>query len=323
MDGLLNFRERLLNIYTKNGDILLAVLKFIVSGFIFFSMSSLSLGSMKTGTAAAISVFFGLLCTVISPFGFYLLVTAASAIYLYTVSIELCIIAVLAMFILGVFYIRLFPKEALVIPALLIGFRLNVPYAVVIFAGLYIGLSGVAPVILGSIVWGVIMPCLKPMIEISPKANYELLSAPDKLMDMFKILFETISSGNGYIKMAVFYGIIAAVIALVNKFFIINYIKEFLIVITGIILMIGTILINGTSGIGMNPGFIIVGGIVSIIIMFIIRFFDNILDYKSAERVQFEDDDYYYYVKAVPKVKSKRRRNRRERIEKTGYNKEA
>ena len=76
----------------------------------------------------------------------------------------------------------------------------------------------------------------------------------------------------------------------------------------GIIVMVGTLVINGTTGLGMNPALIIALGIVSILIMLLIRFFDNVLDYKRAQRVQFEDDEYYYYVKAVPKVKNKRRK---------------
>lgn len=34
----------------------------------------------------------------------------------------------------------------------------------------------------------------------------------------------------------------------------------------------------------------------------VIQFFRCIIDYGSAEYIEFEDDEYYYYVKAVPKV---------------------
>jgi hypothetical protein len=46
---------------------------------------------------------------------------------------------------------------------------------------------------------------------------------------------------------------------------------------------------------------VIVGGLISMLICFVIQFFAMNLDYARTERVQFEDDDYYYYVVAVPK----------------------
>ena len=93
-----------------------------------------------------------------------------------------------------------------------------------------------------------------------------------------------------------------------NKLLIINYIKEISIIGMGVILIAGTLVINGTTDLGMNPALIIGLGIASIIIMLIVRFFDNVLDYKRAQRLQFEDDEYYYYVKAVPKIKNKRKK---------------
>ena len=124
-----------------------------------------------------------------------------------------------------------------------------------------------------------------------------------------------------------------------NKLLIINYIKEISIIGMGVILIAGTLVINGTAGLGMNPALIIGLGIASIIIMLIVRFFDNgvvqgllvgsevhvasqsvgsqhlcVVSFLQgictcfAQRVQFEDDEYYYYVKAVPKIKNKRKK---------------
>jgi len=308
MGDIFVFREKLINLYIKRGEILLVVLKFLIGFFIFRTMGYISFGALGTGHILAISLFFGLLCTVISPFGFYLLTVAASAIYLYSVSVELCMIVVLVMFIIGVFYIRLFPKEALFIPALMICFHFNIPYVVILFAGIYAGLSGIVPVMLGTIIWGVFVPCLKPMSEVAPKASFELLSAPEKFTDMFAVLTERGFLTSGYFRLAIFYGILIAIFVILNKLVIINYIKEMSIIGMGIILIAGTLVINGTTGLGMNPALIIGCGIASIIIMLVIRFFDNVLDYKRAQRVQFEDDEYYYYVKAVPKIKNKRKK---------------
>jgi hypothetical protein len=43
---------------------------------------------------------------------------------------------------------------------------------------------------------------------------------------------------------------------------------------------------------------------ISVGIVLIIRFFDDLPDYKNTEWVQFQDSNYFYYVKAVPKIKT-------------------
>ena len=307
MSGLLDFREKLINFYIKHGDLTLKALKFLIGLFVFYSMGYMSFGAMGRGKILALAVVFGLICTVISPFGFYLLTVAASAIYLYTVSVELCAVVIIVMFIIGVFYIRLFPKEALFIPAIMICFHFKIPYAIVIFAGIYAGFSGIVPVILGTLIWGVFVPCLEPMAKIAPKSEYALLSAPDKLMEMFAAFSINAGTNSGWLRLAVMYGIIIAIFVVLNKILIIYYMKEMSIFAMGIALIIVTLSLNGTYSMGLGAPSIIGGGIGSIIIMLVVRFFDNILDYKRSQRVQFEDDDYYYYVKAVPKIKNRKR----------------
>ena len=52
-----------------------------------------------------------------------------------------------------------------------------------------------------------------------------------------------------------------------------------------------------------NTIVLLIGGVVSGVIVFVIWHLRLLLDYSSTEHLQFEDDDYYYYVKAVPKIK--------------------
>ena len=49
---------------------------------------------------------------------------------------------------------------------------------------------------------------------------------------------------------------------------------------------------------------------IAYIIAFAFKLFTFSVDYAKTERVQFEDDGYYYYVKAIPKIKSHRKRTK-------------
>jgi hypothetical protein len=42
--------------------------------------------------------------------------------------------------------------------------------------------------------------------------------------------------------------------------------------------------------------------LLSLVVAWVIQFWQRVLNYAAAEYLQFEDDEYYYYVKAVPKI---------------------
>ena len=48
---------------------------------------------------------------------------------------------------------------------------------------------------------------------------------------------------------------------------------------------------------------VIVSVVLSVLVLEVIQFFKNVVDFSRVENLQFEDDEYYYYVKAVPKIK--------------------
>ena len=73
--------------------------------------------------------------------------------------------------------------------------------------------------------------------------------------------------------------------------------------------IIGAILAGFIMSEDVPMDMVIIGSLVGLVIAFILRFGQGILDYKHTERVQFEDDDYYYYVKAVPKIDSEKKKN--------------
>ena len=66
--------------------------------------------------------------------------------------------------------------------------------------------------------------------------------------------------------------------------------------------MIAVLAGDMSVGVTVSIGGVILGGLVSLALAFVLKFFVFSVDYTRTERLQFEDDEYYYYVKAVPKV---------------------
>ncbi len=58
---------------------------------------------------------------------------------------------------------------------------------------------------------------------------------------------------------------------------------------------------NTAVGGSLNVFGTVFGSVLSAVIMLAVNYFFFRLDYKSSERLVFEDDKYYYYVKAIPK----------------------
>jgi hypothetical protein len=90
-----------------------------------------------------------------------------------------------------------------------------------------------------------------------------------------------------------------------------DYSKDIGVGLGSLLAIISFIIAQVLAGMDLNTGEMVFFVILSAVLAEVVRFFDMVLDYGSAERVEFEDGDNYYYVKIVPKITvSKRERNR-------------
>ena len=82
----------------------------------------------------------------------------------------------------------------------------------------------------------------------------------------------------------------------------VNYATDISLMLGGLINIVGYIIMSLIIDLEINIFLLFLNTFISVLISFIIKFFDIMLDYKSIERVSFEDDENYYYVKIVPKI---------------------
>ncbi len=80
-----------------------------------------------------------------------------------------------------------------------------------------------------------------------------------------------------------------------------DYVFEAAIVCGAAVYVAFVFLVNSVTEGSFNVFGTVFGSVLSAVIMLVVNYFFFALDYKSSERLVFEDDSYYYYVKAVPK----------------------
>lgn len=304
MDEILEYRQMLIHFYKRNETLLQILLKGAVSFFIFFKLGSLSFGQLSFGRIILISIFCMALSTVISAGVFLMLVCIVTGVYLSFASIELAVCVVLLFFMVFIFYAKIFPKESLLIPGIILCYYFKVPYAAVLFAGLYIGIMGMVPVICGTFLWRM-APILPELVACAPRESFAPLNIPDSIMAMAEVFTGYISGNGDFVWEVLVFIVVIAAVAMIGSFAG-SYAKELAIVIGGVCMLFIFLIMDVLEITNIGMLWMSVGSILSVLLVEIMRFFEVVLDYPSSTRVEFEDNENYYYVKIVPKLLSEK-----------------
>ena len=301
MEILLNFGHSLAVVYKKAEVQLNIFFRMIAGLFVFGRLSVLAMGGVSTSKIWIITICGAVLTTIVSPSIFMVLTAVVACFYLAMVSVETALVAFIFCFLLFVFYVRIFPKESLVIPVMLTAYFFKMPYIVPVFAALYIGVGAIVPVGAAVFIWSNTY-LLKGMAEIAPKADFTPLGVLDSAVHIYEYLQTTIT-GNGWAFVAMVFCFAVIVGWAISNLFA-DYERELAIAAMGVIIVLGLIIAAVVADAQVSIIGTILGTLVSCGIVYVVQSMDFVLDYNSAQRVKFQDDNYYYYVKAVPKIKA-------------------
>ncbi len=297
----------MIRIYKLNEDKINIASKFLAGIITFLFMSSLSAGNL-TGTKNIIIILLGgIFASVSSPAVFLAVSAVAAVIFIASASVEASVAALIFFFLLYVFYGRVFPKESLLFAAMLVCFKIKVPYAAAFLGGIYFGGKAIFPVA-AAMFTNQVMPILNEFIKMSPASEFSASTMPDVLFNMYTYIFSqeslSVISGSFYAAAAM---VLSVVCAWAVSSMHIDHEKEAAIITSAavtVIAMFLAVIIGGSRFSVMGLPFFV---LLSAVIAFIIRLFDDLPDYRHAERVRFQDKNYVYYVKAVPKIKMPRK----------------
>jgi len=293
MTGLLEFREKLKLIYSKNEMFIVPVIKFLLT-FIVLNMINSHLGYMSRLDNIIVVLIVSLLCSFL-PNGCIILFAAVfSLLHLYELSMEVALVGLCVYLVMFLLFIRLSPKDSMTVLLTPVLFALNVPYIMPIVMGL-LG----SPVSAISVGCGVVVYYFLNSVVSNAAALNSMGS--EEAAAKLRMAIDGLLNNKAMIVIILAFAITVLVVYLIRRMSV-EYSWTIAIVAGAIfnliILLIGDFLYD--TNISVFGA--VLGSLLAVAAGKVVQFFRFFVDYSRTEKVQFEDDEYYYYVKAVPKM---------------------
>lgn len=293
MTALLELRENLKKIYSRNEAFILPVIKFLLS-FIVLSIINGKMGYMTKLDNMAIVLIVSLLCSFL-PTGFMAFFAMMFAVlHMYALSIETAAVGLVVFLLLYLLFLRFTAKEALVVVLTPVLCMLKLPYVMPVAMGLIGTPASCVSVGCGVVVYYL----LQTVITNAPTINS---MGAEEATAKLRLLIDGMLGNKAVLVMIAAFAITVIVVYLIRRMSVDH--SWTIAMVAGVMIEV-MILLVGDLMYDTNLSIVsaLLGAVVTLIACKIIEFFRFCLDYSRTEKVQFEDDEYYYYVKAVPKM---------------------
>ena len=294
MTALLELRENLKKIYSRNEAFILPVIKFLL-GVIVLSIINGKMGYMTKLDNMAIVLIVSLLCSFL-PTGFMAFFAMMFAVlHMYALSIETAAVGLVVFLLLYLLFLRFTAKEALVVVLTPVLCMLKLPYVMPVAMGLIGTPASCVSVGCGVVVYYL----LQTVITNAPTIN-SMVGAEEATAKL-RLLIDGMLGNKAMLVMIAAFAITVIVVYLIRRMSVDH--SWTIAMVAGVMIEV-MILLVGDLMYDTNLSIVsaLLGAVVTLIACKIIEFFRFCLDYSRTEKVQFEDDEYYYYVKAVPKM---------------------
>ena len=293
MTALLELRENLKKIYSRNEAFILPVIKFLLS-FIVLSIINGKMGYMTKLDNMAIVLIVSLLCSFL-PTGFMAFFAMMFAVlHMYALSIETAAVGLVVFLLLYLLFLRFTAKEALVVVLTPVLCILKLPYVMPVAMGLIGTPASCVSVGCGVVVYYL----LQTVITNAPTINS---MGAEEATAKLRLLIDGMLGNKAMLVTIAAFAITVIVVYLIRRMSVDH--SWTIAMVAGVMIEV-MILLVGDLMYDTNLSIVsaLLGAVVTLIACKIIEFFRFCLDYSRTEKVQFEDDEYYYYVKAVPKM---------------------
>lgn len=293
MSNLLEIREKLKLLYSRNEFILVPVLKFMLA-YLTICMVNGELGYMGKLDNLGLVLIVSLLCSFL-PNGCIILFGAAfSLMHLYELSLEVATAALAIYLIMFLLFFRMGSKDSVILIFTVLLFALKIPYVIPVAVGLLATPLAAVSVGCGTVVYYM-------LTNISDNTTIISSMGADEATAKLRLVIDSVLGNRAMIVMIAAFAITIMVVYLVRRMSI-DYSWSIAmiagVIIDLVVLLVGDLIYDTQLSLGMA----VLGSIVALVIAKILEFFRFCVDYSRTEKVQYEDDEYYYYVKAVPKM---------------------
>lgn len=204
---------------------------------------------------------------------------------------------VLVIFIsLYILFIRLYPKESLLIILTMLAMKVELLCMLPIVAGLFGGLGAILAILIG-IVGHFSFKSLEMMLQSLLKTEDLVVWIQENL----NLYITQIFYNKELLAMLSICLIVFCVVYIIRKQ-VIDYAPYLAVVIGGVMNILGFILAELFLDISVNTFLLVFRTIISVVIALGIQFVSRPADYSRSESIRFEDEDNYYMVKVIPKM---------------------
>lgn len=313
MKEIFLIREILIIFYRKNEIWINFVIKFLAGIIVFTCINKF--GYVKSLSEMPIIILMGLLTMILPISLLSLLMIAMIVIQLLTVSLELAVIVSIVLICFTLFYIRIFPKESLLIFAIVLAYYFKVPYIVVFIGAMFFGIAAIPPIAIGTFIWHSI-PIIINLAQVGGStikgiASKDLLEIPSEFAKVYIAIIKSINTDQTWLVSIIIFSMIIILMYIILHLQV-DYSAYLAIAVGLVVNMISFMLSSLVSETSIEMGGMIISTLFCAGLACIIQFFRIVLDYSSSEKVEFEDDSNYYYVKVIPKISiQKQRKNKK------------
>ncbi len=293
MTNLLVLKEQIKKFYARYGAYVEPVIKFIVALFVHTLINS-RLGFNSQLSTLSVVLMISLVCAFL-PYGAITIIAGFLAIgQIFAVSKVIAAVILVVYIIVYCLAIRYTKSLVNVLLAVPIFYILKIPYVVPILMGMVGTPAAALPTGCGVILYYM-------FYAIKNTASAAVGTSMEDSLGLYKLVIDTTMANYELVFFVILFTAVVMITYFIRKR---SFDHAFEIGIAGgtIACILGVLIGKLVFDISGNTVTLVVGGVISGIIVYIICSFRMTLDYTTTEHLQFEDDDYYYYVKAVPKV---------------------
>ena len=293
MTGLLEIREKLKLIYSKNEVFIIPIAKFLLA-FVTLTIINGRIGYMSSIDKLPIVLIAALFCSFL-PTGFIIFFAAMfSLLHMYALSMEVALVGLCLYLIMFLLFFRFSPKDSLVVILTPILFTVKMPYIMPIAMGLLGTPASIVSVAFGVVIYYFLSHVIASSTAISSMDAGEVTAK-------LRLMIDGILDNREMIVIVAAFAVTIIVVYLIRRMSI-DYAWT-IAMVTGAIINLVLLLVGDlVYDTNMSVAGAILGTLIALLVAKVLEFFRFCVDYSRTEKVQFEDDEYYYYVKAVPKM---------------------
>lgn len=294
-EQILIMRQKIIQIYKSYQRVILPLGKFIAVLGILLAINN-TIGVIKPLTGPVVTFSIALISGFLSASLMMILIMGIVAAHILSANFVIGV-GLLGVFIVSyVLFIRLYPKESLLIVLTIVAFNLNMEYVILLIVPLFGGMACLVALIMGVAVSFIQTPLIS-VIQTSEVIE-KIQDAATPVLDMLNQ--NMLNNKEMFVTMAMFLVVFIVIYAIRNLA--IDYAPYVAVGVGAVINLLGFGLAILFLELEINLLGLMLTTVVGAVIAILSAVLLRPLDYSRAETVQFEDEDNYYYVKVIPKI---------------------